>query len=716
MKLFKKRIKVFYSCVIDDNPKFYWQGYIFINSLIKLAKVRGSRIFVHMTSRHESFEKFLSKYGVNINFIKPCGDKKYCNKLQQLKTKELQKADFVFFCDADIAITEDLESLVIDKSRILGKVVDFDNPDFETLKSIYNYFKVSYPQVTKDTLNSKATFEINFNGGLYGIPTKFLEDFVKQWKLIAQEMLDSKEIREELGKKIKHVDQISFSLTLQKLKLKYKLLLYEYNCPIHIQDFITLKQHLNTDIKVIHYHSNLSSTGLINVVNVSQIDKCIMKINKVVKENFDNELFWNYRYKTNPSLGSGTGSRGKLANYKLDYLRLLGIEKDESVLDIGCGDLEIVKHLDIRNYIGVDISEEALKIASVKYPKHMFLNVKDKNLISKTHLVLCLDVLIHQQTKEDYEHLIDFISKKAISRVIVSGYEIEDDNSYMCFFYENVKQSLLKTGEFKYVFKIGEYRGLGLYIADKGDLSVKNTENDIDNTTIDNVLDKVNQDLLLESIVISRENFGWYTKHHSRLYEYPWLLKKVGRNLNNLNIADFGAGVTPLPIQLAQRGANVYTVDKHETTYTLDNVKHANEWGFFDYGQISKNIKSYNNLLDESLFKKNTFDIWYSISVVEHLSADLRRSVFKIMRDTLKNNGKIYLTVDLVKDSTYLWNMTENKQVENKEIHGTLKDFEQELKNLDFILEDSLILKMPKDERIDIAMISGTLNRVRDGL
>jgi len=346
----------------------------------------------------------------------------------------------------------------------------------------------------------------------------------------------------------------------------------------------------------------------------------------------------------------------------------------------------------------------------------MFLNVKDKNLISKTHLVLCLDVLIHQQTKEDYEHLIDFISKKAISRVIVSGYEIEDDNSYMCFFYENVKQSLLKTGEFKYVFKIGEYRGLGLYIADKGDLSVKNTENDIDNTTIDNVLDKVNQDLLLESIVISRENFGWYTKHHSRLYEYPWLLKKVGRNLNNLNIADFGAGVTPLPIQLAQRGANVYTVDKHETTYTLDNVKHANEWGFFDYGQISKNIKSYNNLLDESLFKKNTFDIWYSISVVEHLSADLRRSVFKIMRDTLKNNGKIYLTVDLVKDSTYLWNMTENKQVENKEIHGTLKDFEQELKNLDFILEDSLILKMPKDERIDIAMISGTLNRVRDGL
>ena len=112
LNFFKKTKKVYYSCVIDDNPKFYWQGYIFVNSLIKLAKVSGDRIFVHMIEENTQFENFLKENDVNVKHIEPWGDKKYCNKLQQLETKELQKADYVFFCDADIAITEDLNSLL----------------------------------------------------------------------------------------------------------------------------------------------------------------------------------------------------------------------------------------------------------------------------------------------------------------------------------------------------------------------------------------------------------------------------------------------------------------------------------------------------------------------------------------------------------------------------------------------------------------------------
>ncbi|MFW0884359.1 hypothetical protein ACMCNP_04820 [Candidatus Acidulodesulfobacterium sp. H_13] len=78
---FKKQKKVFYSCVIDNSPKFYWQGYIFINTLIDIAKVQGSRIFVHMTGKNEKFESFLKQNNVNIIPIKPWGDKKYLNKL-----------------------------------------------------------------------------------------------------------------------------------------------------------------------------------------------------------------------------------------------------------------------------------------------------------------------------------------------------------------------------------------------------------------------------------------------------------------------------------------------------------------------------------------------------------------------------------------------------------------------------------------------------------
>lgn len=57
-------------------------------------------------------------------------------------------------------------------------------------------------------------------------------------------------------------------------------------------------------------------------------------------------------------------------------------------------------------------------------------------------------------------------------------------------------------------------------------------------------------------------------------------LEKLGRDLEGVKIADFGAGVTPLPLQLAQRGANVFTIDKHEIKRDIKHIEKANEWGF----------------------------------------------------------------------------------------------------------------------------------------
>ena len=711
--LFKKQTKVFYSCVIDDDPKFYWQGYIFVNSLIKLAKVDGSRIFVHMTAKNDEFEKFLSQSGVNVKFIEPWGDKKYCNKLQQLETKELKQADFVYFCDADIAITTDLAYLVKDTKTILGKVVDFDNPDLDTLKKIYDIFKLDYPKITHKTLNNHATFETNFNGGLYGIPTQYLEKFSSIWKDYALKMLNSENIANLLGKKINHIDQISFSLTLHTLKTKYQLLEYKHNCPMHIKNIDSLKEKITQSVEVVHYHSNLSSIGLLNSIRIALVDESINKVNQMLKDDFNNQLFWNYRYKTNPELGSGVGSRGEVAQYKLELLKLLGIEQDDSVLDIGCGDLEIVKNLNIRNYTGTDISEEALKIAKSKYPQHKFINIQNISDIQNADTVMCLDVLIHQGTFDDYQNLVSFAASKAKKRLIISGYENAEDSSHMCFFYEDIATTLHNTKQFKYIFKVGEYRGLGIYVADKGELLEQNTKNDIKNSVIESVLraERINKDLLLESIIASRNTFGWFTKHYPRLYEYPWLLNKVGRELNDICIADFGAGVTPLPMLLANRGANVYTVDKHSIIRRLDNVKEANEWGFFDYGAVSNKIKSFNASLDENTFKNNSLDIWYSISVVEHMPAQTRRAIFKIMADSLKNDGKIYLTIDLVKNSTKLWNMSEGKEVEDAEVHGTLESFVEELEVLGFNIDEKEVLRMPKDERVDIALISGVLKK-----
>ncbi len=712
-KKVKKPNKIFYSCVVDDNPKFYWQGYIFVNSLINCAKISGDRIFVHLTKSNIQFENFLKANSVNIKFIEPWGDNKYCNKLQQLETKELQKADFVWLCDADIAISEDLVEVVDqDHNRVLGKIVDFPNPDIDKLKQIYDYFKVDYPLVSIDTLVAEETFEGNFNGGLYGIPSKYIAKFSKSWKKYANQMLSAKKITSILDDKINHIDQISFSLALKELNLPYKTLGYEYNCPTHIEDISLLDSKLESNVKVVHYHNNISQVGLLNILEHKYVKSTITVINNVIKHNFNNSLFWSYRYATNPELGSGLGSRGSVADYKLRLLKNIGIENDKSVIDVGCGDLEIVKNLSFNKYTGVDISAEAVANGKKKFPRFEFYNFDlNKDSIGYADTVVCLDVLIHQPSKESYDELIDFVIAKAKERVIISGYEMPVDSSHMCFYYESLKDSLEKTGLFKYIYKVGEYRGLGMYVADKGKLLATGKPNDINNSIVEDSLklDCINSDLLLEVVTVSRANFGWYTKHYPRVYEYQWVLDKLGRDLSAFNIADFGAGVTPLPLLLAQRGAKVYTIDKHEKRIDLEHVCDASEWGFFDYSTLDNTICSYNQALEDNTFAEASLDVWYSVSVVEHMPAKIRRNIFNIMANSLKPNGQLLLTIDLEKNSDKLWNMSEGEIVEDAAEHGTLDTLILELDSLGFDMIEKEVYHMPKGERVDIAMIRGVL-------
>jgi len=539
MKLFKYFLKkrVVYSCVIDDKAKFYSQGYKFVKSLIEIAKVEADRIYIHLTTKNIEFENFLHDNGVNIKYIEKWGDKTYCNKLQQLETIELQKADYVYFCDVDIIILEDLDKLAKEKKyHIVGKTVDFDNPSLDILKKIYDIYDISHPYISSNTINNNPTFENNFNGGLYGISSKKLKNFSETWKYYASDMLNSSEIKELLKEKINHIDQISFSLALNKLQYKYNLLDYIYNCPTHIKDNIDNK--IKSNVKVIHYHSNISKLGLLNNVENKLINNSINIINSLLKND--------------------------------------------------------IKGLFKANQIGLN---------RVKAPNDIY------------------DITI-----------LDSIKK-----------------------------------------------------------------------------DEINKNLLLESVEVSRACFGWFTKHYPRVYEYPWLIENIDIDLKDKVVADFGAGISALPIQLSLRGAKVYTIDNHTIIRDLKSMHNVNEWGFFDYSILDKNITSINKSLTTTTFQSSSIDIWYSISVVEHLHSEVRSIIFEIIKNTLKNNGLLLLTIDLIKGSNDLWNMVSGKIVEEQENHGTLDSFIQELEILGFIIESAQTIRMPKDERVDISMIKARL-------
>ena len=111
----------------------------------------------------------------------------------------------------------------------------------------------------------------------------------------------------------------------------------------------------------------------------------------------------------------------------------------------------------------------------------------------------------------------------------------------------------------------------------------------------------------------SREAIGFFPAHNPRALEYPWILANVPTDLRGLRMLDVGAGVNPLPLVLADRGARVITLDNHAETRNPDHREQWNEWGFLDYSALDSRIESVRLPYEESQFSA-AFDCVYCVA------------------------------------------------------------------------------------------------------
>ena len=171
-------------------------------------------------------------------------------------------------------------------------------------------------------------------------------------------------------------------------------------------------------------------------------------------------------------LGSGVGSRGENLLYKRSLLQTLGIEQSPSILDVGCGDLEVIKTLKLYNYNGINVSPQAIALARNKRPDLNFVLLKHDNHkhVPAADLVICLEVLIHQQNQKDYQNLISFLVQKTANKLVVSGYTKEQSHhntNHMVNFHESLLDSLSKTQKFSSIEVVGQHSDVQIVLAVK---------------------------------------------------------------------------------------------------------------------------------------------------------------------------------------------------------------------------------------------------------
>lgn len=462
------RFSTVFSFVVDAAPSFAYKGWHLARSLVEHCGGDPSAIHVQCTPEvSERTRDLFRERGYNIHEISRFGDGRYCNKLGQLDSLRAIEFDRVVLLDTDTIAIADIRPF-LDADAVMGVMVGLARPPLETLREIAVASGLSsLPAICPTAIGGQDTYLANCNGGLYCVPKRYCEDLSRAWRRWALWLLDNIEPLSRIDKQ-NHVDQVAFWLAMQHENLPFAAAVSNVNYHTHVEgEHFYLDE--TRDIALLHYHNHLDVVGMLEAPpgRGARETAAVARANAQIGRGFDNRVFWGMRYGHFPQRGSGLGSRGDNLLFKRALLKEHGIEEASSVLDFGCGDLEVVKALQVKRYLGVDQSPESLAIARRARPDWEFrLAPAD---VPAAEMVLCLEVLIHQETEAAYRALIAVLAQKTLGTLLVSGFRAASEgasNNPILFYYEPLEESLHGTGRFRAIREIGNHSGVVVYRCD----------------------------------------------------------------------------------------------------------------------------------------------------------------------------------------------------------------------------------------------------------
>jgi SAM-dependent methyltransferase len=212
------------------------------------------------------------------------------------------------------------------------------------------------------------------------------------------------------------------------------------------------------------------------------------------------------------------------------------------------------------------------------------------------------------------------------------------------------------------------------------------------------------RDLLHELVKTSRRAFGFYPSQYSYTINYPWVAARLEDLPQRSRVLDIGAGLSPLPLWLAERGVLVDCVDSHPLVRTPPPREDWNEWGFFSYGQLHPNLAAHHCAIAE-FAPSYHFDAIYSVCVIAHMPRAVRGDTLRRCRDWLQPGGRLLLAIDVIPSSDFLWNRSEGLEVEPPIQHGTVADVLDQLAELGFQMNESRVVRGVYKSRTDLLFI-----------
>jgi SAM-dependent methyltransferase len=433
-----------YACVVDAHPRFHLEALRWFATLTRVAGVAAEDLVVLTVDATTSDAlQYLQDTGVRIIPVDRFSERSpSSNRISGAKRVASEGYEgSVVLTDTDVVVLDDARQLPVPDGAVAMKPTELPNPPLRVLQTTFKAAGLELPELVDIELcPGEQTVSGCANGGLYLTSTPVLRALVDPWSDWANWLLQNPEL---LGEWSFHVDQVAMSLALEQSGIRVIRLDSHWNCPTHLSSLPMVDCPA-----VLHYHNRVDDTGLIRSVDVPSIDSSIGRANAAIRdiwnEAFPNATFWDCRYICNPSLGSGRGSRGRYLAGKRQLLAWLAETlRPRSTLDVGCGDGEATRGLSLGQYVGLDVSEQALELAKQGRPDGVYYLITPDLRFKRSELVLCLDVLIHQPDYQSYLELVRNVVFASEQAVLISGYETRPlEDSPTIYFHEPLSFTL----------------------------------------------------------------------------------------------------------------------------------------------------------------------------------------------------------------------------------------------------------------------------------
>ena len=359
----------------------------------------------------------------------------------------------------------------------------------------------------------------------------------------------------------------------------------------------------------------------------------------------------------------------------------------------------------MQDYVGIDLSSEALRLAEIGRPEGSFLLGHLADFPIRADLTICLDVLIHESDAASYRDQVARLWESAERALVVSGYEQSRGPAYpMVHFHEPLSATLRAVAPDAEHYPVREEHGITTFVVLRPPEAPH--PRDLRAATLASVIDRHPDPLALLALRLDgQRKLGFFPDHVPRLWEYPVAAGLITEHLRaGSAVVDVGAGITPLAPFLTDLGYSIDTVDPSEIRRTWPPAQDWNEWGFLDYAEAGLGHRSWNCTLDE-LPESTLFDGVLSISVIEHVPASVRRALLEAIAVRLRPGGLMVLTVDLARGSLDLWNRNMGQVVDEPGRHGKFRDVIREATAIGFELVQSDVVREWGDVEVDIGLI-----------